>query len=235
MCPQKMKTSSIKPYKLEISSIEKDTSRRTLFNLIERTLSDTFKWPLCQWIPRNRLLDSMTHVKNALNPEWTCISSSDLKVKIFWNWRRWHLMKQLSQISGPGLLEVCCQTFDDDITLQMISYDLGYTWTLDKKMSESFPFYSPLLLEWDLNKFPVCAFFLWHKTLHSGKIWPGAEGQKPAKTRKPDPWSVIFSEKYVDQQEEIYITYIYVCMYIYIIYIYIYMHIHMKVINRNLS
>ena len=135
-----MKTLSIKSHKLEICSIEKDTSRRTLFNLIKRILSDMSKWPLCQWIPRNRLLDSMTHVKNTLNPEWTCTSSSDLKVKIFWNWSRWHLMKQLSQISGPGLLEVCCQTFDDGIMLQKISdvYDFDNR-TLDKKYLTVFP------------------------------------------------------------------------------------------------
>ena len=44
-------------------------------------------------------------------------------------------MRQLSQDIWTRPVEVCCQTFDDDITLHMISnvYDLDNIWTSDKK------------------------------------------------------------------------------------------------------
>ena len=47
------------------------------------------------------------HLKKAPNADWTCTSSGDLKVKISWNWSRWHLMRQLPkdvQIRPVGIL-----------------------------------------------------------------------------------------------------------------------------------
>ena len=37
--------------------------------------------------------------------------------------------------------------------------------------------------------------FFWGETLHSGKVFPDIEGQEADKIRKPDPWSVILSER----------------------------------------
>ena len=45
----------------------------------------------------NSLLDSHDTPNERTNPDWTCISSGDLKVKIFWNWNRRYLIRQLSQ------------------------------------------------------------------------------------------------------------------------------------------
>ena len=45
----------------------------------------------------NSLLDSHDTPNERTNPDWTCTSSGDLKVKIFWNWNRRYLIRQLSQ------------------------------------------------------------------------------------------------------------------------------------------
>lgn len=85
-------------------------------------LSSTANQSLRSQTLGNRLSDS--HLKKALNPEWTSTLPGDLKVNIsrieadIW----WDTFPKI-----PSLLEVCCQTFDDDLMLQMISnvYDLN--------------------------------------------------------------------------------------------------------------
>ena len=49
--------------------------------------------------------------------------------------------KTVPKISGPGLLEVCHQIFDEDSTLQMIYnvYDLDNIWTSDKSYLRVLP------------------------------------------------------------------------------------------------
>ena len=83
------------------------------------------------------------HLKEVSNTDWTCTSSRDP-----------HDIWQVSfpKISEAALVEVYWQTFDDDITLQMISsvYDLEDIWTLDR-MPESPPSYPSLWLECGLN------------------------------------------------------------------------------------
>ena len=49
------------------------------------------------------------------------------------------------------------QTFDDDVTLQMLS-NIYNVWILNKSVllsKESSPFHTSLLLECDLNRFPI--------------------------------------------------------------------------------
>ena len=70
-------------------------------------------------------------------------------------------------------------------------------------MSESSPSYTTLLLTCDFNKFPICACFLWYKTLYPEKVPSGIEGQKATETRKLEFWSEISSEKDLDQKGEI--------------------------------
>ena len=65
---------------LEISSIGRNTSKRTLFNLAGKALSGTVNQPLCHQAQGNRLLDSHDTPRERSNPDWTCTSSGDLKV-----------------------------------------------------------------------------------------------------------------------------------------------------------
>lgn len=69
------------------------------------------------------------------------------------------------KISRLGLLKVCHKTFDDDIISQMISsvYDFDNIWTLDKNVPKSSSFQPFFFPEFDLQRFPICAFPLaWH-------------------------------------------------------------------------
>ena len=67
----------------------------------------------------------MKYIKKAMNCDWNCTSSGDLKVKIFLNWSRRQLTVQLPQDFQMASL---LPNFDDD-TLQMISnvYNLDNT------------------------------------------------------------------------------------------------------------
>ena len=62
-----MKTLSITPFNLEISSIGKDTSRRTLFSLPGKAPAAA-NLPLCCQTPENRLLDSCNTSKESTRP-----------------------------------------------------------------------------------------------------------------------------------------------------------------------
>ncbi|CAN0569214.1 unnamed protein product [Rangifer tarandus platyrhynchus] len=62
-----MKTLSITPFNLEISSIAKDTSRRTLFSLSGKAPAAA-NLPLCCQTPENRLLDSCNTSKESTRP-----------------------------------------------------------------------------------------------------------------------------------------------------------------------
>lgn len=81
---------------------------------------------------------------------------------------RWN---SFPKISGNAQ-QVCHQTFDDDIMLQMISSvsDLGNTRTLDLKCLMIL--LCLLLIKCHLNRFAICALSLWRETAHrKGPSW----------------------------------------------------------------
>ena len=126
---------------LEISSIGRNTSKRTHFNLAGKALSGTANQPLCHQAQGNRCLDSHDTPRERTNPDWTCTTSGDLKVKIFWNWSRWHLIRQLSQdiqirsvesLSAKSLMVARCFRWSP---MSMILI----TWALDKKCLRVLP------------------------------------------------------------------------------------------------
>ena len=134
----------------------KDTSRRTLSKLsgkapISQTCVATFQGT-DSCIP-------MAHLKNVPNPDWTCISSGHMKVKISQNWSRQLWMTLLSHDIPTRPVNVWCQAFDNDKTCPVTSdiYDPDNTWTLAKstlKLS-----LLPLLVtQCDLNRFPILHF-----------------------------------------------------------------------------
>ena len=63
-------------------------------------------------------------------------------------------------MARPRLLEVCHQTFDDDLALQMISsaYALANIWTLDKKCLRVLPPTPPCYLNVTLTGFQSVHF-----------------------------------------------------------------------------
>ena len=129
---------------LEISSIGRNTFKRTHFNLAGKALSGAANQPLCHQAQGNRCLDSHDTPRERTNPDWTCTTSGDLKVKIFWNWSRWHLIRQLSQdiqirsvesLSAKSLMVARCFRWSP---MSMILI----TWALDKKCLRVLPCYS---------------------------------------------------------------------------------------------
>lgn len=64
--------------------LEKTPSELSSISL-ERPLSNTANQPLCHQTPRNRLLDSCDTPEESENSDWNCVSSGDLKAKIFQN------------------------------------------------------------------------------------------------------------------------------------------------------
>ena len=134
----------------------------------------------------------MTHIKKVQNTDWTCTSSGDLKVKISWNWSRWHLMTAF-----PRYLDQACSNFVTKLwwwcnaSMIFSICDLGNIWMLDEKCLRALPLHL-LLLPYNFNRFPVFALYLLHGTLHPG--------QKAPETRKVDSWSMMISEKDLHQK-----------------------------------
>lgn len=157
-CPWDMKTSSITLCKLEILSIEKDTSRRTLFSLKWKASlhpHQVLVTSFCATNLRNRLLDLYDTLKDSVKPYSICFSHQEQVYSKF-----------------------VYQTFDDDIMLQVISniYNMGSIWTQVKK--KILPSYASLLLEHDLSSFQICALYLQYETLYPEKVFPDRERQK---------------------------------------------------------
>ena len=134
----------------------KDTSRRTLSSL-------SGKNPISQTCVANfQGTDScvhMTHLKKVPNPDWTCISSGHMKVKISQNWSRQLWMTLLSHHIPTRPVNVCCQSFDNDKTCPITSnvYDLDNTWILEKS-TLVFSSYLSLLLNVTLIGFQSMHF-----------------------------------------------------------------------------
>ena len=157
---------------------------------------------MCHQTPRNRLLDSCDTPEESTEPWlnlhviWWFESKDFIGIKADNIW-----LDSFSQDILSGLLQLCCQTFDDGIMLQMIPnvYELNNLWTLGKKclriLPPTPPFYSNVtligfqsvhfLLTWDsvLRKVP---------SLHQGtKICCNWE-----------TWLLILSEKNTEQNEK---------------------------------
>ena len=149
----------------------------------------------------------MTHLKKVPNPDWTCISSGHMKVKISQNWSRQLWMTLLSHdipTRPVRSVNVWGQAFDNDKTCPITSdvYDLDNTWTLEKSTLE-FSLLPLLVTQCDLNRFPIYALSLQCEAIFPGKAFPITKGQKVAEIRKPDSWSAILSEKDCDQKGKI--------------------------------
>ena len=63
----------------------------------------------------------MTCLKKALKPNSSGTSSGNLKVKISWNWNRWHAVIVFPRYLNQFCLKFVCQAFHNDIILQMLS------------------------------------------------------------------------------------------------------------------
>ena len=118
----------------------------------------------------------MTDLEKVLKLDWTCTPFVDPKISSSRNWSMWHLLRQIpdEKIFGTGLLEVCQQNSDDDITLQMISnvYDLDNIWTLDKKWVRVLPPTPPCYLNVTLKKFQWCTLpSMWDNTPRKAPSW----------------------------------------------------------------
>ena len=69
------------------------------------------------------------------------------------------------------------------------------------KVTESSPSYPPCY-SYVTSIGCQSAFSLQHETLYPGKVLPGTEGQKATETLETDSWSVVLSEKDLDQKGE---------------------------------
>ena len=155
--------------------------------------------------PRNRLLDSHDTHKERTKP-WL-----DLHIICWPKSKDFPELKPMTfdETAFPRYLDQACwkfvcQTFHADIMLYMIPNvcDLDNIWTLDKKCLRVPPLPS-LLFRCYLNRFPICALSLWYGTLQPGKVLPGIKDQKAVEIWKPNYWSVILSEKDLDQKGKV--------------------------------
>ena len=121
--------------------LEETLPKRPSSTLLGRPLSGSANQPLCHQAQGNRHLDSHDTPKERTDPDWTCTSSGDLKVKIFWNWSRWYLIRQLSQdiqvrsfesLSAKPLMVARCFRWSP-VSMILI------TWALDKKCLRFLP------------------------------------------------------------------------------------------------
>lgn len=70
---------------LEVSPGGTGTSRKTLFSFPGKAAMGTASEPLAAKLQGTDFYIHVTHLKKALNPDWTCTPSGDLKVEISQN------------------------------------------------------------------------------------------------------------------------------------------------------
>ena len=65
--------------------LDKTPLERPSSTLLEKPASGTSNKPLCHQVPGNRVLNSYDTPKDGIKPDYTCMSSGDLEVGVFWN------------------------------------------------------------------------------------------------------------------------------------------------------
>ena len=141
----------------------------------------------------------MIHLMKVPNPNRTCPSSGDLRVKISQNGSKWCLMRQLSKDTqtrpvGSLLTEFWWYNASDDLQCLGSWQNINFRW---KDLRVPYPFMS---FKCNLNWFVIFVLSLQSETLHSGELLPDTEWRKAMEVRKPDSWSMVFSEKDLDQK-----------------------------------